>query len=363
MIVKDEAHVIGRCIESVRPMIDTWTIVDTGSTDGTQQLVTSLLSDIPGTLHERPWRNFGSNRSEALELAREAADYSLIVDADEVLELPPAFSWPPLVADGYSLTMVTGTVTYRLERLVANRLPWRYRGVIHEYIECETPARCLPLDGPRIVGLFDGGRGAGLTQAEKYTREAELLEQAVADEPDNPRYRYYLARSYLWAGQWANALESFQQRATMGGHAEEVYDSLINVAGMNEQLGADPDVVVAAYLAAFECRPIRAEPLCELARYLRQNGRYRLAHLFASYAEAMPRPENEVLWVDEGVYRWRARDELGVAASWIGRNEESSALCRDLLSDDRLPDNERARVQANLELAESRLADRPGPTG
>ena len=32
--------------------------------------VRELLADIPGTLYEQPWKNFGHNRTEALELAR-----------------------------------------------------------------------------------------------------------------------------------------------------------------------------------------------------------------------------------------------------------------------------------------------------
>ena len=39
MIVKNEAHVIARCLASVRPIIDYWVIVDTGSTDGTQDAI------------------------------------------------------------------------------------------------------------------------------------------------------------------------------------------------------------------------------------------------------------------------------------------------------------------------------------
>lgn len=30
MIVKDEAHVIERCLTSVRPYVDAWLLVDTG---------------------------------------------------------------------------------------------------------------------------------------------------------------------------------------------------------------------------------------------------------------------------------------------------------------------------------------------
>ena len=94
MIVKNEASVIRRCLESVRPLIDYWIIVDTGSVDGTQDIIREFFQDIPGELHERPWVDFAHNRSEALALARNHGDYSLIIDADDVLELPPGFRLP-----------------------------------------------------------------------------------------------------------------------------------------------------------------------------------------------------------------------------------------------------------------------------
>jgi hypothetical protein len=42
MIVRNEAHIIERCLGSVRSLIDTWTIVDTGSTDNTIDLVSAV---------------------------------------------------------------------------------------------------------------------------------------------------------------------------------------------------------------------------------------------------------------------------------------------------------------------------------
>ncbi|MFI5334997.1 MAG: hypothetical protein ACHQT8_07570, partial [Chlamydiales bacterium] len=73
MIVKDESAVIEKCLSTVKPLIDYWVIVDTGSKDGTQDLIRNFLKDIPGELHERPWVNFEYNRNEALDLARNKA--------------------------------------------------------------------------------------------------------------------------------------------------------------------------------------------------------------------------------------------------------------------------------------------------
>lgn len=80
MIVKNEAHVIERCLASARPLVDRWSIVDTGSTDGTQQRIAEIMAGLPGTLHERPWKNFDHNRTEALART-EGCDHSLFIDA------------------------------------------------------------------------------------------------------------------------------------------------------------------------------------------------------------------------------------------------------------------------------------------
>lgn len=58
MIVRNEAAVVRRCLASVKHLIDYWVIIDTGSDDGTQQIIREFLQEIPGELHERPWIDF-----------------------------------------------------------------------------------------------------------------------------------------------------------------------------------------------------------------------------------------------------------------------------------------------------------------
>src|ERR1700722_12923400 len=103
MIVKDEKDVITRCLSSTLPVIDYWVIVDTGSTDGTQKIIKDYMKEkgVPGDLYERPWVNFEHNRNEAIELARDKADYLFFIDADEFMKYDDDFKLPALDKDFY----------------------------------------------------------------------------------------------------------------------------------------------------------------------------------------------------------------------------------------------------------------------
>ncbi len=354
MIVKDESHVIRRCLDTVKPFISHWVIVDTGSTDGTQQIIREHLADIPGELHERPWKDFGHNRTEALALARDQADYTLVIDADEVLIADAGFRLPPLDADAYEILHVageSGTAFYLLQ-LVRNALPWRYQGVLHEVITCDHPFRSVKLQGLRTKGFFDSARNADPQQ--KYASDAAVLKQALEEEPDNARYVFYLGQSYRDAGQIDRALEAYERRVAMGGFPEEVWYSLFQLGVLHERRGGDFAPALAAYLRAYQFRPTRAEPLCEVARHYRQCGEYAVAFLFASAAIEIPRPP-DIHFLDERVYDWRALDEYAISAYYVGKFAESLQAVDRLLGSGKLPASERARIEENRRFGMERI--------
>ncbi|MBS0396292.1 MAG: glycosyltransferase family 2 protein, partial [Proteobacteria bacterium] len=321
MIVKDEAGVIRRCLDSVRPLIDHWVVVDTGSTDGTQALVRAALADLPGELHERPWRDFAHNRSEALEFARPHADYSLMIDADDVLEVPPGYRLPRLTADAYYLEIEHPPARYERLQIVRNALPWRYRGVLHEFLACEgagKPGR-LPI---RYRMHFDGARRR---DPATFARDAAVLEAALATETDpllRARYTFYLAQSYRDGGQRERALELYRARAALGGWREEVYVSLLEAARLAEALARPETEVLEAYLEAARAGPHRAEALHGAARYCREKQRWAegLRHARAGLRIAMPR---QALFVEPWIYEWGLLDEFAIHAYWTGHYRES----------------------------------------
>lgn len=344
MIVKNESRVIRRCLDSIRPFIQSWLIVDTGSTDGTQEIIREYMKDIPGELVERPWKSFGHNRSEAIALARSKADYLIFIDADNEFVAPEGWRLPELTADLYTVVLRDCESVYHRASLAANRLPWRYEGVLHEFLNCGSTYAPEVMEGPYIRVNTDGARSQ---DPMKFEKDARLLESALAEEPDNPRYVFYLAQSYRDAKQPRNALEAYRRRAEMGDWDEEIWYSLLEVAKLSQQLELDESIVVQAYLKAHEARPSRAEALCYLACYCRSRHQYTQAYGFAKEAASIPRPL-DILFLDDSVYSWRALDEWSILAYWTGQYALSKALCERLLLEGHLPLDERSRVIENM---------------
>lgn len=351
MIVKNEAHVIARCIDSVKPLITSWCVVDTGSTDGTQELIRKELAELPGDLHERPWKDFGHNRSEAIELARGKADYDLMMDADDVLVIPDRFVMPRLTADSYEVRVEDSGISYYRIHFFRGDLGFRYVGVLHEVMS-PGPGRTLArLDGLTYRRMYDGARSA---DPDKFRKDAAVLEKALRTDPNDTRAAFYLAQSWRDAGELAKAATTYERRAAMGGWPEEVWYSLYERARLGDRLGEDDDAVTARYIRAFEARPQRAEALCDLARSLRLRDRPAAAYPFARAAGDIPRPD-DILFVDDAVYTWRSLDELGVAAYYAGRYREGLTAAERLLAGQALPESERPRIRKNLEFCRKEL--------
>jgi exopolysaccharide biosynthesis predicted pyruvyltransferase EpsI/glycosyltransferase involved in cell wall biosynthesis/GR25 family glycosyltransferase involved in LPS biosynthesis len=367
MIVKDEAPVIARCLASVHALIDYWIVVDTGSTDDTKEIVRNTLRDLPGELHERPWVDFAHNRSEALRLAQSHGNYTLIIDADDILEVPPDFKMPRLSAESYFVEINNRQRRYWRPQLVSNRLAWRYEGVLHEFLSYTRGAdnrRVLPgershkrLPGVRIH-MSDEGARRQITATERYRRDATVLEGALEAETDpflSARYRFYLAQSYLDAGEKEKALAAYRGRATLGFWDQEVFVSLYRSANLMAELGFDEAEVMATYLRAHSIRKDRAEALHGAARFCRVRRRFQQAFDLAKRALTIKRPGNG-LFLEDWIYQYAILDEFAVNAYWAGRYDDCIAACTRLLRENNIPPEMRERVEQNARLAREKLS-------
>ncbi len=346
MIVKNEKEVIKRCLESALPLIDTWAIVDTGSTDGTQEIIKEYLKNIPGTLVELPWVNFGHNRQEALELAKSKADYVLFMDADDILVFSEGFKRPALTSDFYSiLSCVQDNETW-FQRLVKADLDWFWEGAIHEELFCKTSCTGDALQGVKYIYLHDGARAK---DPETALKDIEILKAEIEKNKENSRNFFYLARSYLVANQPELALEAFKKRAQMQGNQEEVFNSMITAGLLEGILGFDSKVVEESLFKTYLYRPHRAEPLYYLSVLLCQRSEYEKGYEILRLALKLPADITDCMWIEKWVYDYGLLTQLALCAEQTGRFEEGIEVCGRLLKRSDLPESTKTEIANRYE--------------
>lgn len=348
MIVKNEVKVLPRLIRSVKDYIDYYVIVDTGSTDDTIELIRREMTSygIEGEVHERPWVNFGVNRQQALELALAAnkADWLLFIDADEELAVSdPKFYEKLEPGVTYEIEKHQDELRYAVHHLVNVRSGrYRWEGPAHNYlVELEPAPRWeVRKDVWIVFHQAQGAKSHGVTQEEKFLRDARLFEAELARNPDDARSQFYLAQSYRDAEQFERALEDYKKRASMeNGWDEERFVAQLEAGRICLRLEKPEAVVLGELLAAYSLRPTRAEPLYELACYYREKKGWAMATLFAKAGVQTARPSDR-LFVFESIYTWRLLDELAVAAYWA----------RDLATAKTAGETLLARAEAGLEI-------------
>ncbi len=336
MIVRDEAQVIERCLASVRDLIDYWVICDTGSIDGTPDLISRILAGIPGELHHRPWRNFGSNRTELMAFAHGKADYLLLVDADMTVTRNRPVG--ELTADAY-LLRCGGDFEYWVPRLVRGDRAWTFTGATHEYLDSPEPYATEQYPALSVEHFADGG-----SRSDKLPRDRALLEARLREQPDDERAVFYLAQTLRDLGERDKAIALFAQRAEMGGFEEEAFYALYQAAVLTAQ--TNPVAALPLLFDACERRPGRAEPLYEIARIARDRGWHRLAHSMTSRGLDLPRTD-DLLFVHKWIQDWGLRLEHGIACFWLGDYDAGLRANDEVLRAPGLPPHAGAQALKN----------------
>jgi len=101
IICRNEAHIIGKVIAAAFRFTDDVVVVDSGSTDGTQQIV----STTGARLLETHWEGYGPNKNKGVAMAK--YDWILSIDADEIVD-------DTLAKQLQTLTLIDKTIVYNI---------------------------------------------------------------------------------------------------------------------------------------------------------------------------------------------------------------------------------------------------------
>jgi len=364
MIVKNEASVITRAFDSVKHFVDYIYICDTGSTDGTPDVISKYLADhqIKGRVESKPWVNFGHNRTELFQLAAGTSDYIMTLDADEVFapykgDTPLLTSvvteLPLLETDCVSVKTCLGSYEYSRDQFFKDGLDWRWEQPVHEYCWCPSAKSKSVLKDVCVVPSSDGARSQNL---HKFYRDALIFEDHLLEHPKDDRAWFYLAQSYRDCGKLERSLEALNKRLEMGGWDEEIFECLLRKARIKASLEGG-EKSVHYYLDAYSYRPTRAEPLYDLMVLYNSCKKPRLASMFGEIAITIPFPKGDQLFVCREVYEWRIKDELSVAYHWLGKHSEAIKLIDEIFTSSgaKLDKPNTDRIKRNRKFSKDKL--------
>lgn len=358
MIVKNESAILTKCLESVAPYIAAYAIADTGSTDGTPDLIRGFFAakGIEGTVASVPFVDYSQARNAAIDVAEEYAcqvplflSHLLLVDADMTLCADKGVDIAAVLASldpqmlAFRVPQIAGSLRYHNTRILRIGSGARYIGKTHEYLSVP-----LPTDPPALDALHFHDWGNGANRPEKYTRDERLLKEALAENPADLRSHYYLGQTYREMGRFEDAEKHYSIRMN-GGWEDEAWHAQFMRAQCLDRIPGREKEATGEALAAFQRRPWRAEPLYWLANRARNKGQNHLAVLYASFGQHLQQPTSEPLFVDTYPYTHGFREEISIAGFYVNRvKEDARHACQSLSRDRSAPAHVRSLARSNL---------------
>jgi glycosyltransferase involved in cell wall biosynthesis len=205
MIARDEAHAIGRALDSARAHVDRMIVLDTGSVDDTPAIAAAHGAQV----HGFTWiDDFAAARNAAL--AHSDAAWNLVLDADEWIEagaaslrkLPAAGEMGLVRLDNRTDMPGQEAASVWLPRLLPRGV--RYQGRVHE-----QPVGVGRSVRTGLVLGHDGYTAANLER--KAGRNEALLMAELQAAPEDAYLWYQLAREHQVRGRPPQAALCFAE--------------------------------------------------------------------------------------------------------------------------------------------------------
>jgi tetratricopeptide (TPR) repeat protein len=215
MIVRDERAHLPRCLESVRGLAGQMVVVDTGSTDGTQEIARERGAEVV----ESAWTgDFSAARNRGL--GRATGNWILVLDADESLGGPACEAIRALIArppaEAFNLATKSAQASGQhargqMVRLFPNRPDIRFEFPIHEQVNQSLVRAGIPIR-PAEIEIEHWGYATAEELARKIARNRAIIERALREAAPGPlrlHLLYYHACGYYDEGDWARAAEAY----------------------------------------------------------------------------------------------------------------------------------------------------------
>jgi len=378
-ICKNESHVINKMLDSAKSITDLIVAVDTGSTDGTQDIIRKFgeENNIPTYVFDRPFDNFEKSRNYAMDKLRDTvkelgwdADkvHGYWFDCDETVIIAPNFSKNQFTKDLYMINTYINQMKYTRNTFFKVSKPFKWYGPVHEFIICDDKNITSGLaENIHVDVKMEGASWKGNIPA-KYKSHAFELEKYIDENRQDPRWIFYTAQSYHDSASLPDNKEENEERlrrsikyykeriARTDGYAEEIYYSQYRVGTIMRTLEEPWYLTHQECLKAYAMDPLRGESIKTIIDYYLQVGEWHMAYLYTKFAKANFHGKNpypkRLLFVDESLYVWKFAEAHAAACFYTGRMEEAKSCYQEIVNLTKThPQNftqeDLAKIQAN----------------
>ena len=268
MIVKNAGDVFEDVLKQNLPYFDRWTILDTGSTDNTIDIINkTLVGKKKGQLFQEPFINFRDSRNRCLDLCGKESKFIVILDDTYVLKENLRTFLNTVrgdqFSDSFSMYIKSDDTEYGSNRIIKSESDVRYIYKLHEVLNPKNNINVIiPMHHAHIFDVRTEYMEKRTMDRKKY--DLEILHEMVADEPDDSRALYYLGQTYNLLDEYELALEFFLKRTEHKdeGFLQEKIDAYFEAARLcNFKLNKSWEECEALYLKAYELDKSRPESL------------------------------------------------------------------------------------------------------
>ncbi len=233
MIVKDAGPEFENILKQNIDYFDEWCILDTGSTDGTQETINRVLANKKGKLHFEPFTNFRDSRNKCLDLAGTNCKFIIMLDDTYVIKGDLRRFLNEVrgdtFADSFSLLIQSDDNEYYSNRIIKSKTKLRYIHTIHEVITNENNVNVtIPKDQAWILDHRSDYMETRTMNRKQF--DLELLFKELEKNPNDPRTIYYIAQTYGCIGDEIKKAEYFEKRIVLEGYIQERIDALFELA-------------------------------------------------------------------------------------------------------------------------------------
>ena len=343
-ICKNEAQFAARFMASCAEADGVY-VLDTGSTDGTPELLRTLGATVQVAKIE-PWR-FDAARNASLAMLPEDADACICLDLDEVL----CPGWREALEDAWTPGTTRARYTYVWSHQpdggdgvvffadkIHARHGYHWAHPVHEVLTPDRAESCITVPALRVEHWPDDAKSRG--------QYLPLLELSVQEAPDDDRNMHYLGREYMFHGRWGDAMATLMRHLAMptATWAAERAASMRYIARCCDALGDWQSAAHWLERAAEEAPTQREAPYTLAMLYYRRED-WPLCRYWAMRTLHITTRDNNYITEPEA---WGAEPhDLMAISSWrLGQHEDAVRAAEQALELE--PDNE--RLQENLRI-------------